>query len=264
MRSFQQVLLIVFMFFGCSQKMSMLEVETRAIKEGDKVEQNQLLIDPARSAVIICDMWDRHWCEGATQRAAEMAPAMNETIARARRRGVMIIHAPSSTMDFYADYDQRKVMTTLPQAPSSRDIPGWCYLDPEKESALPIDDSDGGCDTGPQPEEYEVWTRQIATLEIMPEDYISDSGKEINNLLVSKGIDHVFRMGVHLNMCVLGRSFGIRSQKQLGRNVYLVRDLTDTMYNPEMSPRVSHDQGTELMIRHVERYWCPSVLSSVF
>jgi hypothetical protein len=34
------------------------------------------------------------------------------------------------------------------------------------------------------------------------------------------------------------------------------------MYNPEMPPRVSHDEGTELVIQHIEKYWCPSILSS--
>ncbi len=25
---------------------------------------------------------------------------------------------------------------------------------------------------------------------------------------------------------------------------------------------VSHDEGTELVIEHIEKYWCPSILSS--
>jgi hypothetical protein len=34
------------------------------------------------------------------------------------------------------------------------------------------------------------------------------------------------------------------------------------MYNPERPPGVSHFAGTQLMIEHVERYWCPSVAST--
>jgi hypothetical protein len=69
-------------------------------------------------------------------------------------------------------------------------------------------------------------------------------------------------MGVHTNMCVLGRSFGIRQMTRLGFNTLLVRDLTDTMYNPRRRPMVTHEQGTELVVRHVERYWCPTTLSA--
>ncbi len=33
-------------------------------------------------------------------------------------------------------------------------------------------------------------------------------------------------------MCVLGRSFAIKTMVRRGKNVMLARDLTDTMYNP--------------------------------
>jgi nicotinamidase-related amidase len=213
------------------------------------------------TAIIICDMWDRHWCEGSSIRVTEMAPRMNEVVQRARNEGITIIHAPSGTMDFYSDYPQREMMKSAPHDPSSDHIKSWYYLDPDKESGLPIDDSDGGCETNLEPEQVEVWSRQIAVLEINDEDGISDSGREINNYLISKGIKNVILMGVHINMCVLGRSFGIRGQSAQGRNVVVVRDLTDSMYNPDMPPFVSHEEGTRLVIRHIEKYWCPSIES---
>lgn len=216
---------------------------------------------PEETAIIVCDMWDRHWCEGASMRVAEMAPHMNEVIHRAREKGIAIIHAPSGTMDFYAGYPQRAMIEKATYDPSSDKIKDWYYLDTEKESDLPIDDSDGGCETNPEPEQVEVWSRQIAVLEITNEDGISDSGREINNYLISKGIKNVILMGVHINMCVLGRSFGIRGQIAQGRNVVVVRDLTDAMYNPEMSPFVSHEEGTRRVIDHIEKYWCPSIES---
>jgi hypothetical protein len=48
----------------------------------------------------------------------------------------------------------------------------------------------------------------------------------------------------------------------LGFNTLLVRDLTDTMYNPRKSPFVDHERGTELVVEHIERYWCPSTTSA--
>jgi len=44
--------------------------------------------------------------------------------------------------------------------------------------------------------------------------------------------------------------------------VALVRDMTDTMYNPDKRPYVSHFAGTELVIKHVEKFWCPSITST--
>ena len=69
-------------------------------------------------------------------------------------------------------------------------------------------------------------------------------------------------VGVHENMCVIGRSFGLRNMVRLGKNVVLVRDMTDAMYNSRMPPQVSHFRGTELVREHIEKYVCPTIASS--
>ena len=70
-------------------------------------------------------------------------------------------------------------------------------------------------------------------------------------------------MGVHTNMCVIGRSFGLRAMKRMGFNVVLMRDMTDLMYNHEMPPYVNHFSGLDLMVEYIEAYVCPSVLSCI-
>ena len=49
-----------------------------------------------KTAIVICDMWDDHWCKGASARVAEMAPAMNEAVKAARNRGVFLQPAAGS------------------------------------------------------------------------------------------------------------------------------------------------------------------------
>jgi hypothetical protein len=68
-------------------------------------------------------------------------------------------------------------------------------------------------------------------------------------------IDTVLFMGVHANMCILNRSFGVRQLSKWGLRCVLVRDLTDAMYNPASRPFVSHAASTELVIEHIEKYW---------
>jgi hypothetical protein len=48
---------------------------------------------------------------------------------------------------------------------------------------------------------------------------------------------------------------------RLGFQVVLVRNLTDTMYDPRKRPFVSHTRGTELVVEHIEAKWCPSITS---
>jgi nicotinamidase-related amidase len=224
--------------------------------------------DPRKTVIIVCDMWDDHWCKSASRRVGEMAGSMNEVIKQARARGVLILHAPSSVTKFYDKTPQRALArqatyakTPVPLATAERWGTTWCWPDEKREQKLPIDDSDMGCDCREKCTIREAWTRQIATIEIAASDAITDNGQETWNLLTARGIDNVILMGVHLNMCVLGRPFAIRQQVQLGKNVVLCRDLTDTMYNPDKPPKVSHFEGTDLVIEHVEKYWCPTITS---
>jgi len=209
--------------------------------------------DPAKSALIVCDMWDKHWCRGANVRVAGLVKKLQPVLETARREGVIIVHAPSETMSYYAGMAQRQRMLSLPSFAPPKEIEITA-------PPLPIDDSDGGCDT-PGDKEHRVWTCEQAALKIEPQDYISDNGREIYNLLRARGIQTVFYTGVHANMCILNRSFAIRQMSKWGLHCILLRDLTDAMYGPQDAPHVSHQQGTELVVEYIEKYWSPTAVS---
>ncbi|NIP94311.1 MAG: nicotinamidase, partial [Akkermansiaceae bacterium] len=71
---------------------------------------------PSETAVIVCDMWDLHHCKNAVERVGQMAPRMNELLNEARRRGALVVHAPSSCMEFYSDHPARKRAREAPRA----------------------------------------------------------------------------------------------------------------------------------------------------
>jgi len=207
-----------------------------------------------QTALIICDMWDKHWCRGASARVEGLVLKAQPLLDRARRNGVLIIHAPSGTMEFYRDAPQRKAILAIPRvAPPAPLV--------VSEAPLPVDASDGGCDTPPD-QPYTAWTRQHPGIRIGAEDLISDNGEEVYSALRARGLDHLLILGVHTNMCILNRSFAIRQMTRWGVGTILIRDLTDAMYDSQDAPWVGHAQGTELVIQHIEKYWCPTVLSA--
>lgn len=237
-----------------------LELRTRD-KQSGEARRETVQWQAAETAVIICDMWDGHYCQLAAQRVGVMAPRMNSVLSAARSHGVMIIHAPSGCMEPYAETPYRARMQQAAVAKPPVPIGSWCHLDPEAEAPLPIDDSVSPCDdpvVGPAVRQF---SQQHPALDIIGYDGISDSGTEIYNFCQQEGIKNIVLMGVHTNMCVLGRPFGIRQQVRLGMNVVLCRDLTDAMYDPRQPPYVSHDRGTQLVVEHIEKYWCPSIES---
>ncbi|MHC4112971.1 MAG: isochorismatase family protein [Planctomycetota bacterium] len=251
-------------------KLTMTTRRQVQIPEGsDKfsVVNSQQEWEASETAIIICDMWNEHWCRGATRRVGELAPNMNEVVCNARDKGVLIIHAPSGTIGHYKDHTARKRAQKAPKAANvPKDISNWCTLKSELEKRFkyPIDQSDGGCDCEPRCKQGSPWRKQIESIDIRNGDAISDSGVEIWNLLEQRGIDNVILMGVHTNMCVLGRPFGLRNMARYGKNVVLARDLTDTMYNSRMRPFVNHFTGTDLIVEHIEKFVCPTITSTVF
>src|SRR5260221_1850906 len=101
-------------------------------KEG--VASEEVLQWPvARTAIIICDMWDTHTCGMSAQRVALMAPRMNQVVSAARSLGVMIIHAPSDTMKFYEGTPWRERMRSAPTAASPFPVIARCPRVPAEE-----------------------------------------------------------------------------------------------------------------------------------
>ncbi len=217
--------------------------------------------DPGQTAIIICDMWDQHWCKGATTRVAEMAPRLNEVISSAREKGMLIVHAPSECIDYYKDHPARTRMLQYSGSNYEKLISDE-KLETEQGATWPVDQSDEGCDDLPKCSLGNPWRKQIAALEIKEGDAISDSGAEIAALFEQKGIKNVILTGVHTNMCVIGRSFGLRNMVRLGKNVVLMRDMTDAMYNSRMWPVVNHFAGVQLVVDYIEKYVCPTILST--
>jgi nicotinamidase-related amidase/type 1 glutamine amidotransferase len=235
---------------------------------------------PQETALIVCDVWDLHHSINAVRRVEELAPRLNAVVKDARDRGVTIIHAPSDCMDSYVESPARKRAIDTPKAKSlPKDIASWCSKIPAEEKVVyPVDQTDGGEDDDPAEhaawaKELEgrgrhpghPWKKQYDVVEIdEAKDFVSDKGEEVWSILESRGIKNVILTGVHTNMCVLGRPFGLRQMARNGKHVVLMRDMTDTMYNPARWPYVSHFTGNDLIVSHIERHICPTITSDQF
>ena len=144
--------------------------------------------DPCRTAIIVCDMWDAHYCRSAERRAAELAPRIDRVLTAARSRGVTIIHAPSGTMAFYENTPARRRM--IAARPAGRAVlTEWRDLDPAREGEWPIDDAVLPCDDAVIDSTPRPATRQLPAIEIRDEDGVSDSADEIYAYCLEHGIN---------------------------------------------------------------------------
>src|SRR5437762_13449030 len=75
---------------GASNDQQSLRLTFRAREDSGgnfKVVERKVGWDPRKTALIICDMWDDHWCKSAARRVGEMAGPLNEVVKVARGRG---------------------------------------------------------------------------------------------------------------------------------------------------------------------------------
>ncbi|MDE2125114.1 MAG: isochorismatase family protein [Armatimonadetes bacterium] len=229
--------------------------QRRRVEGEIRAEVETREVSPERLALVLCDVWDQHWCRAAADRVDELAPAVDRVVRCARELGAHIIHAPSDVMGHYEGSVARLRAMEAPKADPPPLRP------PAEEPPLPVDVSDGGCESEGATPDW-VWSRQHAAIGIEDSDALSDVGDEVYNLLRMWRIETALMMGVHTNMCVLNRSFAIRAMLSRGVDVVLVRDLTDAMYSPSMPPHVNHFEGVNLVVQHIETWLCPSILST--
>src|SRR5262245_33009448 len=105
-----------------------------------KVAEKKVEWEPKKSALIICDMWDDHWCRSASRPVRERAGPLNRMVKTARSKGVFIIHAPSSVTAYYKETPQRRraleapfAKTPKPLSTAQRWGTSWCWPDPKRE-----------------------------------------------------------------------------------------------------------------------------------
>jgi hypothetical protein len=159
-------------------------------------------------------------------------------------------------MDFYEGAGARKRLLSVKKLET---IPNLVTIE---DYPQPIDSSDGGSDSvDTYPVNTGVWKRQTAKIDIdQDRDIIcGDEGEQLFSYLAARGIKYLIYMGVHTNMCILGRSFAIKPMLRRGMKTVLARDLTDAMYNPEKPPYVSHEEGTKLIVEYIEKFYCPTI-----
>jgi nicotinamidase-related amidase len=214
----------------------------------------------AQAAVVVCDMWDAHHCVSAARRVDELAPRMNEVLHGLRARGALIVHAPDACMDFYAGTPARTRAIRAPFAPAPYRT-DWHSWDPDELAVMPATLTDPGlcsCDSpAPCGDTPSHGIRQTAVIDIDPGDVVTDDGQDFYNVLEERGIADVLVMGVHTNICVLSRPYGIRQLVYWGKRPVLCRDLTDAFHR---DPR-GHVWGTDHVVAHIDRRWCPTITS---
>jgi nicotinamidase-related amidase len=230
---------------------------------------------PSETAIIICDMWACHPCPHATARLRELATELNKVLKDARKQGVLIIHSPSGGMEHYSeDLPARKKSAEYRKGFGNP--VHWNYWEhangsnqvsqlsnPRETGApWPLPNGDSRCRELGEPSEP-FSNEQTEFIDIDDNDILTDDFKEIKDYLKANGYKNVILAGVHTDICVVGRPFGLRAMSKAGYNTVLMRDMTDCAWNCASRQRNAPDHytGQRLLSAYIEQFVCPTITS---
>jgi hypothetical protein len=96
-------------------------------------------------------------------------------------------------------------------------------------------------------------------LEIDEHDLMPNSRATLYTLAKQQGVTHLLYLGVHTQVCLLGKDIGLRNMKALGFECILGRDLTDSHPDYDPARGIDPDDLTARTVAHFERYLCSTI-----
>jgi nicotinamidase-related amidase len=180
------------------------------------------------AALVVCDVWDTHWCATARRQADELAPGIDALARAVRRRGGAVIHAPSQTEPFYEGtppYERAVALTAPAAAVRGRpEIPVPAH--PRCPCTPPCEPPDAGAAEWPWP-----WRHQHPGIEVADEDFVvCEDGDAVVGIARAMGSSPVAICGLHLDQCVLDRPFGAKALWAAGLDVVVLDGLCATSH----------------------------------
>lgn len=201
--------------------------------------------------ILLIGLWDTHPCLVAQDKLHQLCPRVNDFITSYRMSGCKIIIGSSSLIK-REKYQKYCAITS--QIPYAKFQDFGMHFPP-----LPIDDSDGGVEV-PNPGFDRQAVDLHPSIKLQDGDYMCANPKEIVNYMHHYSLRHLIVVGVHLNMCVLDRPYGIRNLSRYGVELSLMRDLTDPMFNCKKHC-TDRATVTKKLLDYIEKYICPTTSS---
>ena len=147
-------------------------------------------------------------------------------------------------------YPQREAVFALPKFP----VPSVV-----KVTCPPVPDA-GGCACGRERCAMNYgWDGMHPALHIGEADLMPDTQAEVYAICRKFGLTHLIYVGFHTQICLLGKSMGLKAMKSAGLRCVLARDMTDASPGYDPARNFTPDLNTEQVVEHFEKYLAPTI-----
>ena len=225
------------------------ELQRRDATSGEPV-MTRTELDPSKVGVVVVDMWNWHWCKTSTARVAALVPRMKKVLGAAHAMGMTIFWCPSDVADNYVGTPQHEAAFNADRVP----------LPPLAELNCPPAPDGGGCTCGPERCQVNYgWDGMHPDLEMFEGDFMPNDLETLYSLCRQRGLTHLIYMGVHTQVCLLGKSIGLRNMTRAGFTCILARDLTDAHGKYDPVTGYTPDRMTAEVVAHFERHLASTI-----
>ena len=205
-------------------------------------------VDPEKTAVIIIDIWDDHWCKQYKKLNNDLAERVNSFVADVRKAGIKIIHSPCGSgrqmKPFLGGADHLYSCMPLYQGHQARhnaikclggDLIKYSKIKPPKDiffKGIKTGDKLCACDPFCERPWPRPWTHQHDAIEIDNQDYITDDLANVRHILCQNKIKNLFYVGGALNACLVDRPHAMAIKYENVTSAF-IRDLTISHLPPQ-------------------------------
>ena len=206
----------------------------------------------SQAALVMVDVWDRHYLRDTAERAEEIIQRKIKPLAHAcRQAGLQIIHAPSPGM--------------------AKEHPDWIQLVSEEEMSGGQGDDWPPADFRRKSGDYKKYAQPLEPRDeersklraglcihpdVQPEenDVVIATGEELHRYCKQQGILFLFYLGFNTNACVLLRDYGTLEMSKRGYEIIIVRDCTTGMESFETHDGLWQTRGAILFLEMFGKY----------
>jgi len=189
-------------------------------------------------AIVVVDMWERHWCRTAAARMTLLANKMHNALLTARDFNMPIIFAGVEDDPDAFLLPEKKKAPIKPVPEIHVHVTSVPYVICECSGSV--------CELGGSNKEL---NKNMVTA---PGDYQVHDIDHLYGLCQQRNISKLYYMGAAANMCILHKSYGmIMAHYCLGLKCVLVRDLAIPWLPDYKDNRIT---GEAQVIRDIEKY----------
>ena len=240
-------------------------------KQTGEVKITKEKVAPSQIGIVVVDMWASQAGKypDAAARLDYLAPVINQITAAARDRGISVIHA---TCGAYHNFTQTPMYlnvvnlptTTLPSA-NNYNLPNPSpATDNQVPPGIKLHSGHFGTDSIEMHPDlavdynYDLMTRA----DTGDWGYGCAGQQDLWNIIHDRKLTHLFYVGCHTNMCVIGRSFGIENILKTGSNIncVLVRESLEAYtvngrdWKNNEDPAWTPDTGNNYVLDQLEKH----------